>query len=99
MSNNKRKTAGRSGKTRKRTGSTSASVRVKEPLLFERKNYLMMGIGLILIMLGLIFMGGGSMADPNVWEADRIYSFRRITVAPLLIIAGLSVEIYAIFRK
>lgn len=99
MSNNKRKTAGRSGKTRKRTGSTSASVRVKEPLLFERKNYLMMGIGLILIMLGLIFMGGGSMTDPNVWEADRIYSFRRITVAPLLIIAGLSVEIYAIFRK
>ena len=99
MSKTRKKTAGRAGKTRKRTGSASSGVSIKEPLLFSQKQYIIMGAGLLLIALGLLFMGGGSMPDPNVWEPDRIYSFRRITLAPIFILAGLGVEIYAIFKK
>jgi len=49
--------------------------------------------------LGLILMAGGGSEDPAVFDSDRIYSFRRITLAPFLLILGLVVEIYAIFKK
>ncbi len=44
-------------------------------------------------------MRGGAMPDENTWDASRIYSFTRITLAPILILAGLGVEIYAIFKS
>lgn len=71
----------------------------KAEMLFGKQNYIWMAIGVGLIALGLALMAGGHMPSPDVWEADRIYSFRRITLAPLLILAGLIVEIYAIFKK
>ncbi len=49
--------------------------------------------------LGLILMAGGKSADPNVFNPDEIYSFTRITLAPILILIGLGMEAYAIFRK
>jgi hypothetical protein len=55
-------------------------------------------IGIGLIALGLILMLGGSMPSPDVWDDSIIYSFRRITLAPALIVAGLLVEVYAIFK-
>jgi hypothetical protein len=58
-----------------------------------------MGAGIALIALGLILMSGGEMQDPNVWDESIIYSPVRITVAPILIICGLIIEIFAIFRK
>lgn len=58
-----------------------------------------MGIGLGLILLGLILMLGGHMPSPEVWEPERIYSGQRTVLAPILIIGGLVVEIYAIFRE
>lgn len=69
------------------------------PLIFNRQNYIWMGIGFGLILLGLLLMSGGGSDSPDVFDADRIYSFRRITLAPFLIICGLLVEIYAIFKK
>ena len=69
------------------------------PLLFTRENYMYIGIGCGLIALGLILMLGGSMKDPNVWDEGVIYSFRRTVLAPIFILAGLGVEIYAIFKK
>ncbi|MCU0323560.1 MAG: DUF3098 domain-containing protein [Chitinophagaceae bacterium] len=44
-------------------------------------------------------MIGGKSADPNVFNKDEVYSFRRITLAPILIVAGLIIEIYAIMKK
>jgi hypothetical protein len=41
----------------------------------------------------------GGHEDPNVWDETVIYSFRRITLAPIVILAGLAVEVYAIFKK
>ncbi|MBK7870328.1 MAG: DUF3098 domain-containing protein [Saprospiraceae bacterium] len=71
----------------------------KAELLFTRQNYMWMGIGVGLIALGLILMSGGQMPSPDVWEPERIYGFRRTVLAPIVILAGLVVEIYAIFKK
>ncbi len=67
--------------------------------LFTKDNYLWMGIGAAIIVLGMFLMSGGKNVDPKVFDNNVVYSFRRITVAPFLIILGLLVEIYAIFKK
>ncbi|MGV3527680.1 MAG: DUF3098 domain-containing protein [Flavisolibacter sp.] len=72
---------------------------VATPRLFEKENYTWMLIGLALLALGFLLMAGGRSDDPNVFNKDEIYSFRRITLAPVVILAGFVVEIFAIFRK
>ncbi len=67
--------------------------------LFGKENYRWMAIGLALVMLGLLLMIGGKSQDPNVFNVSEVYSFRRITVAPILILAGLALEIVGIFKK
>jgi DUF3098 family protein len=67
--------------------------------LFGKENYRWMLIGIVLVALGLLLMAGGKSKDPNVFNPDEVYSFRRITVAPILILLGLGIEIFAIFRK
>ena len=67
--------------------------------LFGKDNYRWMIIGMIVMALGLILMAGGKSKDPNVFNPGEVYSFRRITVAPILILAGLGIEIFAIFKK
>ncbi len=66
-------------------------------LVFGKDNYKWMFIGMGVMLLGFILMSGGSMPDPNTWDPNIIYSFRRITLAPFLILAGIAIEIYAIF--
>jgi hypothetical protein len=67
--------------------------------LFEKENYRWMLIGIVVMALGLILMGGGKSKDPNVFNPNEVYSFTRITIAPILILAGLALEIVAIFKK
>jgi hypothetical protein len=67
--------------------------------LFGKENYRWMLIGLVLILLGLLLMIGGKSKDPNVFDTAEVYSFRRITVAPILILGGLVLEIVGIFKK
>jgi small-conductance mechanosensitive channel len=68
--------------------------------LFEKKNLVWMLMGLVLIALGMFLMSGGqSNTDPAVFNRAEVYSSTRITVAPLLILAGLVIEIVAIFKK
>lgn len=69
-----------------------------EPLIFGKQNYLWMGIGAVLIALGLVLMLGGQQPSADVWDPNVIYSFRIITLAPIIILAGLAIEIYAIFK-
>jgi len=66
---------------------------------FGKSNYTWMLIGAALIIVGMFLMSGGKSADPNVFNENEVYSFRRITLAPLLIVAGFIVEIYALFKK
>lgn len=71
-----------------------------DTVLFTKENYIWMIAGLLIIALGMVLMSAGDYnTDPNVFDAKEIYSFRRITLAPILIITGLVVEIFAIFRK
>lgn len=81
-----------------RRASTNRNVQ-SFPLLFTKQNYLYMGIGCALIAVGLLLMLGGGMSDPNVWDESVIYSPRRITLAPIVILAGLGMQVYAIFKK
>lgn len=67
--------------------------------IFTKDNYMWMAIGAAVILLGFLLMIGGKSPDPNVFNEKEVYSFRRITLAPILIIAGLILEIYAIMKK
>ena len=67
--------------------------------LFTKENYLWMAIGAAIIALGMLLMSGGKNPDPNVFRNDVTYSFTRVTLAPILIIAGILVEVYGIFKK
>ncbi|MFZ9262681.1 MAG: DUF3098 domain-containing protein [Chitinophagaceae bacterium] len=71
----------------------------KNNLLFGKQNLIWMLIGAIVIALGLILMSGGKSSDPNVFNENEVYSFRRITLAPILIVAGLIIEVFAIMKK
>lgn len=67
--------------------------------LFNKDNYLWMGIGAAIILLGMFLMSGGKSEDPKVFDVNQVYSTTRITIAPILIMVGLMIEIYAIFKK
>ena len=67
----------------------------KKEFIFEKKNYTFLFIGLAFIALGFILMSGGGSDDPNVFNPD-IYSFRRIRLAPTLVLIGLGIQVYAI---
>ena len=80
--------------------NAGAKIRVEEDdLIFGKATFVWIGIGVALMALGMILMAGGSMPSPDVWDEDLIYSFRRITLAPIVIIAGLGVITYAILKK
>jgi hypothetical protein len=64
-----------------------------------KKNYMLIVIGFIIIILGYLLMIGGKSKDPNIFNADEIFSFRRITLAPLMVLAGFIFEIWAIMKK
>lgn len=67
--------------------------------LFGKENYIWIIGGIVVMLIGLAMMMGGDSKDPNVFSNNEVYSFRRITVAPILILAGLGIEVFAIFRK
>ncbi|MCD6544371.1 MAG: DUF3098 domain-containing protein [Flavobacteriaceae bacterium] len=63
--------------------------------LFEKRNYMIMIVGIVVIMIGFALMAGGGSDDPNVFN-EEIYNFRRIRLAPTLVLIGLAIEVYAI---
>ena len=73
------------------------------PFYFGKENYRLMLIGLALIVVGFLLMMGADANtvdgkyDPNVWN-EGIFSIRRIRIAPMLVIAGFAVEVYAILK-
>lgn len=64
-----------------------------------KENYKLIVIGLGIILLGFILMIGGATDDPNVFNENEIFSFRRITLAPIVVLAGFIFEIWAIMKK
>ena len=72
----------------------------KEKINFAlgRENYKLLAIGFGIIVVGFLLMLGGKSEDPNVFS-DEIFSFRRITLAPIVVLAGFIFEIWAIMKK
>lgn len=66
--------------------------------LFGRRNYVIMSIGIVVILLGFILMVGGGSDDPLVFN-ESIYNFRRIRIAPTIVLIGLAIEVYAIMAN
>ena len=70
----------------------------EQVFLFDKENYIWMIGGFALILIGFMLMAGGKSANPHQFNYDEIYSFRRITVAPIVILLGFAVEVYAIMK-
>jgi len=70
----------------------------EERMPLGRRNYLWMVAGLALIVVGFALMAGGGSDDSTVFNAD-MFSFRRVTLAPIVVVAGFAVEIYAIMSR
>ena len=66
---------------------------------FGKSNYILMIAGAVLIIIGMLLMAGGKSTNPDIFNNDEVNGFRRITLAPIVIIAGFLVEIFAIFKK
>jgi membrane-bound ClpP family serine protease len=63
-----------------------------------KENLRLLIIGFLIIVIGFILMIGGKSSDPNLFDKE-IFSFQRITLAPILILFGFAFEIYAIMKK
>jgi hypothetical protein len=64
-----------------------------------KENYIYMMIGFVIILIGFLLMIGGKSTDPNVFNEKEIFSFRRITLAPIVVLFGFGFEIWAIMKK
>jgi len=67
--------------------------------LFDKENYKWMIGGIVLIFIGFMLMSGGKSANPHEFHYNDIYSFRRITLAPIIILLGFTIEVFAIMKK
>ncbi len=67
--------------------------------LFGKQNYSLMIVGLVVLAAGFFMLAGGKSSNPNEFHPEEIYSTGRITIAPILIVLGFIIEIFAIMRK
>jgi uncharacterized membrane protein len=65
---------------------------------FGKENYIITGVGMVVILLGFVLMAGGASDDPSVFS-EEIFSTTRITVAPLVVLAGFALEIIGIMYR
>ena len=72
--------------------------KVKGEFLFGKKNYMIMIVGVVVILIGFALMMGGGSDDPKIFN-EEIYSFSRIRLAPTIVLLGLAIEVYAIMAK
>ena len=70
----------------------------KQTFVFSQRNYILMGAGILLMIIGYFLMSGGGSDDPNTFNPE-IFSFTRIVLAPIFILAGLLLEVFAIMIK
>ena len=71
----------------------------KKTFVFQKRNFVFMTLGLIVIAIGFILMSGGASDDPNVFNKEELFSFRRITLAPFLVMLGYGVVLFGIMKK
>ena len=64
-----------------------------------KENYILLAIGFGIIIIGFLLMMGGATENPNEFHPEELFSFRRVTLAPLVVLGGFVFEIYAIMKK
>ena len=69
------------------------------PFLFSKENYMIMVAGVIVVIIGFALMTGVANDNPAVFPKEEIYSFRRITLAPIVVMIGFLIEVYAILKR
>lgn len=69
-----------------------------KPFVFGKVNYILMGIGLVVLLIGYLLLSGGGSDDPNVFN-PAMFDSRRLFVAPIMIVAGFVIEVVAIMYK
>lgn len=67
--------------------------------LFGKENFTWIIAGIVVIAIGMFLMSGGRSKDPSQFDPKEVYSTTRITIAPIVILLGLAIEVFAIFRK
>ena len=85
--------------TRPAAQAKAPAPKPKAGALFGNENLKWMLIGVAVLIVGFLLMAGGGSEDPNVFDPSEVYSTRRITIAPIVILLGLMIQIYAIFRQ
>ncbi|MBL0308484.1 MAG: DUF3098 domain-containing protein [Bacteroidetes bacterium] len=83
----------------KQTSPPAKSGTTVTPFIFDRTNYIIMAVGVVVILVGFMLMSGGATNDPNVFPKEEIYSFRRITLAPIVVLIGFALEAVAILKR
>ncbi len=81
------------------TTSANSAPLGNQVFLFDKSNYMWMLGGLAVVLLGFVLMAGGKSPDPHVFNASEVFSTRRITIAPIMILIGFGIEAYAIMKK
>lgn len=71
----------------------------KPGFAFGKENYRILIVGVIIVVIGYMLMVGGGSDDPNQFHADEIFSFRRITLSPIVILTGFGVVLFGIMKK
>jgi len=70
----------------------------KFEMALGKKNYLLLAVSFVIVIIGFLLMMGGGSESPEVFN-EEVYSFRRITLAPLVVLFGFLFAIYAIMKK
>ena len=68
-------------------------------MVLGRKNYMFIIIGCLVVLLGFVLMSGGGSQDPNIFNEEELFSFRRITLAPFLVMSGYVLVLFGIMKK
>jgi cadmium resistance protein CadD (predicted permease) len=78
---------------------TERTDRTNVSMALNMQNYKLMLVGFAIIVIGFVLMSGGKSPDPKVFNGEELYSFRRITLAPIVVALGFAFEIYAIMKR
>ena len=71
----------------------------KKDMVLNKKNYLFIILGCVVVILGFVLMSGGGSENPDVFNEEELFSFRRITLAPFLVMLGYGLVLFGIMKK
>ena len=68
-------------------------------MVLKKNNYLLIIAGCVIVLLGFVLMSGGGSQDPNVFNEEELFSFRRITLAPFMVLLGYGIVLFGIMKN